>query len=509
MDVGFYLGELLMQQGEASVPGLGHFVQARMSGYFDENEHKFYPPYHQAKFTPQWAVDDDTLAEYIATKKNISVESARYFTERYVDNLKIEALLGEVPVGNIGSFCTEYAELTFKPAAKIADDATFYGLESVSLNKANDYRAAAVVENVSNTFVPSSPVNEEPTPESFETEEETTPSRGPMRAVLFTLGGIIIAGLGALGLYQYQPDTFAKIAFWQQNQPAAKPVPKPVAKPADSLKTDTNFVTNSGNVADTSAKKDTARSVATNQNKTASGQDKAVNKTSIVVSPTPVNPTAVPLPQSPKKKENDASLIANPSAAIGTHRFEVYAFTSGSIADANAAIIKLRKAGLDPRVVTDAADQLIHISIGHFATKQEATDMAAKEINAGHIPGGNAYGIEVGKKDSAASLPTAPPGVKPSFASLIAKPSDAVGTRRVEVYAFTTGNVAEANAAIKKMRKFGLDPRVVTDAPGALIHISIGHFATKDEAKNMAAQEIQAGHIPGGYAYGFEIIPTK
>src|SRR6185312_7703938 len=115
MDVGFYLGELLMQQGEVSVPGLGYFVQARVSGYYDENERKFFPPYHQAQFDPQ-SIDDDALAEYIAGKKNISIASARYFAEKYITNLKQQALITEVPIGNLGWFYTELAQLTFRPA---------------------------------------------------------------------------------------------------------------------------------------------------------------------------------------------------------------------------------------------------------------------------------------------------------------------------------------------------------------------------------------------------------
>lgn len=624
MDVGFYLGELLMQQGEVSVPGLGRFAQTRMSGYYDENEGKFYPPYHQAQFNPQLA-DDNALVEYIAAKKNISVESAGYFAERYIDNLKQQALTEDVPVGNLGAFYTQQEQLIFKPAAKITDDARFYGLEPVSLNKSSQAQAFVQTPRVNEEPVAASvpsyeaqPQNE-PSPEFFEPEEEETTSRGPLRAILFTLLGIIVAGLGVFGLYRYQPDTFAKMAFWQDNQPAVKP--KPAAKPADIPKLDTNKVT----LSDV-APKDTAQAIATQPNDTAATQDKAVDKKGIVVSPAPVNPTATPLPASPKK-ENNTSLIARPSVAVGTHRFEVNVFTTSSIAEANtmtrqlrraglhpriitdapdqqihisighfatkdeaknmaitevnaghiphgeayaleiqkketavarpavtssapgtpvnyglvaalpseavgthrfevfatrgtnsvaeanALVNQLRKAGLRPRVVTDAPDQLIHISIGHFATKDEAKNMAAREINANHIRHGDAYAFEIQKKEYTASQPvktnTIPAVTRPDFASLIAKPSDAVGTRRVEVYAFTTGSVAEANAAIKKMRKSGLDPRVVTDAPGTLIHISIGHFATKDEARNLAVKEIQAGHIPGGYAYGFEIIPTK
>jgi len=168
MDVGFYLGELLMQQGEVSVPGLGRFAQARMSGYYDENEGKFYPPYHQAQFNPQLA-DDNALVEYIAAKKNISVESAGYFAERYIDNLKQQALTEDVPVGNLGAFYTQQEQLIFKPAAKITDDARFYGLEPVSLNKSSQAQA----------FVQTPTVNEEPVAASvpsYETQPQNEPS---------------------------------------------------------------------------------------------------------------------------------------------------------------------------------------------------------------------------------------------------------------------------------------------------------------------------------------------
>ncbi|MFD2145681.1 hypothetical protein [Mucilaginibacter antarcticus] len=134
MDVGFYLGELLMQQGEVSVPGLGYFVQVRGSGYYNDEERKFYPPYHQAQFDAQ-SIDDDALAEYIANKKNISVASARYFCEKYITNLKQQAIISEVQLGNLGWFYTELSQLTFKPADKIIDDTIFYGFEPVSINK--------------------------------------------------------------------------------------------------------------------------------------------------------------------------------------------------------------------------------------------------------------------------------------------------------------------------------------------------------------------------------------
>lgn len=500
MDVGFYLGELLMQQGEVSVPGLGYFVQARVSGYYDENERKFYPPYHQAQFDPQ-SIDDDALAEYIAVKKNISVASARYFAEKYITNLKQQALITEVPIGNLGWFYTELAQLSFKPAAKIIDDTIFYGFEPVSLSKINDARAVeerpavkldfpphtvpptpAVNEDLSQEFVQLPPVDEEPVnipsyetssenedaPEFFDPEEEHTTSSfsGPLRLVMFVLMGIVIIGLGIFALYRYQPDTFARIAFWKRKQPVVLPVkPKPAVKIADTLssdtlRTDTNAVKTdtikpqAAHLNQTAAiKKDTvqpnARSIKVISTTPVTQDIKPksrilsvtpvdpgthITKKEIVVSKNPVNPTVVPAPSTTKKKEvvNKQNIVSQQTAT--------------------------------PAVTKPTA-----------VTKSKTTVANAPVTNT----------------------------------SLIAKPSDAVGTRRFEVYAFTTGSIAEANTAIKRMRKYGLDPRVVTDAPGTLIHISIGHFTTKQEATDLAFKEIEAGHVPGGNAYGFEIIPQK
>ena len=52
MDLGVYIGELLGLQGEVSVPGIGHFTQVRINGYYNEQENKFYPPAHEVHNDP-------------------------------------------------------------------------------------------------------------------------------------------------------------------------------------------------------------------------------------------------------------------------------------------------------------------------------------------------------------------------------------------------------------------------------------------------------------------------
>ncbi len=539
MDVGFYLGELLMQQGEVSVPGLGYFVQVRMSGHYDENERKFYPPYHQAQFDIQ-SIDDDALAEYIAVKKNISIASAKYFTEKYITNLKQQSLISEVPIGNLGHFYTEQTQLTFRPADKIIDDTIFYGLEPISINKIGELveERPKVELNFPPKPVPLQPAateeilpgevaqpTEQPalihrgeeemagvSPEFFEAaEEEEEQKKSLLMLLLVIFISVVVITLGAFALYRYQPDTFAKIAFWEHKTiDSIKPKPVVVSKP-DTIATD-SLAADSLKM-DTLAAKDTA---AVNTPTTAKKTGVIISQTEV---PAPKHLLATVVP--PKKKEgipagNSKIILAAPSAAVGTRRFEVYAVNAGTIAEANAGIRQLKKARLDPRWVTDAADAQYHISIGHFATKEEAKRFAAGAIESNKIPGGNAYAIEVIPQasqlkslSSAANKPVTAMDKLETASPLLAPPSTATGTRRFEVYAVSTESIAVANAAIKTLRRGGFDPRWVKDATGPLYHISIGHFATKKEAKDFAAKAIESGKVPGGNAYFIEIIPNK
>jgi hypothetical protein len=266
MDVSFYLGELLMQRGEVKVPGLGNFLQVRMSAFYDENEGLFYPPFNKVHFEPQADGDDTTLAGYLAREKGISFASAQYFIEKYIANIRQQAILADVPVGNMGVFYIDKAGLAFKPNDSLIDDPELYGYAPVKINKVNPVITAEDPQIVSETVYPL--VNAEP--EATETLEETIPeplaeeesedqisstdenvpdlpeeeeeeSRGPLRAILITLFIVAVLAAGVFALYRYQPATFNNLQFWKNNKPAApvKISPKPVAVPkVDTLHTD-------------------------------------------------------------------------------------------------------------------------------------------------------------------------------------------------------------------------------------------------------------------------------
>ncbi|NNU34293.1 hypothetical protein HK413_09290 [Mucilaginibacter sp. S1162] len=90
-------------------------------------------------------------------------------------------------------------------------------------------------------------------PEFFEAaEEEEEQTKSPLMLLLVIFIAIVVIALGVFALYRYQPDTFAKIAFWEHKTvDSIKPKPVVVSKPdtlatdslsADSLKKDTTAV---------------------------------------------------------------------------------------------------------------------------------------------------------------------------------------------------------------------------------------------------------------------------
>ncbi|RYU90074.1 hypothetical protein EWM62_11065 [Mucilaginibacter terrigena] len=134
MDVGYFISELLAQHGDVSVPGLGYFAHTRINGYYNEAQGKFYPPTYSVQFDPQ-VIDDETLAQYIADKKNISLASSKYFTEKFVNSVKLQAQMGEAPLGDLGCFYTQDGQLFFKPNTDISTDPDFFGYQPVTLHK--------------------------------------------------------------------------------------------------------------------------------------------------------------------------------------------------------------------------------------------------------------------------------------------------------------------------------------------------------------------------------------
>ena len=206
MDVGYFISELLGQHGEVNVPGLGYFAHTRVNGYYNDSEGKFYPPGYNVQFDPQF-VEDDVLAQSIAQSRNISVASARYFTEKYVVNIKQQAIGAEMPLGEVGWFYTQGGALSFRSNNNLSTDPEFFGLPAITLHKKGAKPAQVA------------PLEEAPVPDAntpqFETDEEHeaflidhTRKRRTKTVWAFVILAILLGGLFAFLYSKYDRSVF-------------------------------------------------------------------------------------------------------------------------------------------------------------------------------------------------------------------------------------------------------------------------------------------------------------
>jgi outer membrane biosynthesis protein TonB len=246
MDLAVYICELLGMQGEVSVPGIGYFAQVRVNGYYDQAESKFYPPTHEINFEPH-SRDDEQLARYISTKKNISMASAKYFIDKYVVGLKQQLALKKVEIPGVGSIYNNGSVIEFKAdEASKTNDPSFYGFPPVNLDQTVEnpvikytppvkedeepikeeapkeeitaWHETPAEEIKQEEYVPPKPVEEtvihhepveetpaEEVPEYIYNEPEESGSRNIWIALLLI---VIIGLLALLGLYKYKPGWF-------------------------------------------------------------------------------------------------------------------------------------------------------------------------------------------------------------------------------------------------------------------------------------------------------------
>ncbi|WP_448699944.1 hypothetical protein ACFGVR_22590 [Mucilaginibacter sp. AW1-3] len=245
MDIPAFINELLAQQGVLIVPGLGTFTMTRVDGYYNRDQQHFYPPTQQIQFKSD-STDDDVLANLIASERQISVASAKYFIEKFVTNILEQAGVGNVAFGTMGAFSTRRGALIFTPSELNETDEMFYGLAPVRLKRNSSFKQHAVVipprvvePPVVVPEVP--PVVEQPAPieepepvdepeEDYIEEEETERSRVNIWLVLALI--IVVIGVAIIGAYMYKPALFDR--FKPMLGKSTKPATS--ISPADSLK---------------------------------------------------------------------------------------------------------------------------------------------------------------------------------------------------------------------------------------------------------------------------------
>jgi hypothetical protein len=333
MNLADYLSELLGKYDEVSLPGLGYFVRTRVNGYYNDRESRFYPPSHQVNFVPELR-DDDTFTQYIAEKKNISLASSKYFTEKFIVKLKEEAARGSYLFADLGIFKTDQDKLTFKPNGKIADDPFFYGYPAINLHKLKAPAKPVLTEPAQPRVIPQVIIPQQVVqPQEQPYYEEETERKRAVNIWLILLLIITVIALSLFGVYKFYPDTFNKYNPLYHKKINKKVVVAPVVKHE--------------------AKPDTFQKTA------------VVTDTATKVAP-PVTP-------------------ALDTAKLTHFEIIVAHFVNWRKAKADAQVEHYKSLGLDAKISTDAPGPLLKISVGTYFTLNEADSVRLALIKSGKI----------------------------------------------------------------------------------------------------------------------------
>lgn len=369
MDVGNFISDLLAQHGDVSVPGLGYFAHTRINGYYNEQEGKMYPPTYSVQFDPQ-PVQDETLAQYMADRKNISLASSKYFTEKYINNIKLQAQAEEIALADLGWFYTEGDQLYFRPGNGISPDPEFFGYEPISLYKlgtepiptASVYSTPAPAPTEENPIagppVVTMPNSEEPAADGYryETDEEHEAylvdlTRRKRRNTTITFVVLAIAlTAGAIYLVnRYDPTIF--------NLEAPKPnkIPEVIRAKVDTL-----------------TPVDTAKKVVKEDS----------TSTAVIPSLTDTITKSAPITD---------TKITGP-------RYEILAAAFKTRAKANMEIARYQKMGFEAHIAEGVPGKKHKISLGTYRTKAEAKAAMDKILNTGKIKSKDVYIQPIGLK---------------------------------------------------------------------------------------------------------------
>lgn len=130
MDIAPYIADLLRQHDEVNVPSLGTFYKQRKPGYYDPERNEFFPPSLGISFKE--AADNSSLISYISGQKNISVNTANYFTEKFVSQTKSQlSLYGYADIDAFGKLKTSKDGFIFIDALNFDDQGEYFGLQPV------------------------------------------------------------------------------------------------------------------------------------------------------------------------------------------------------------------------------------------------------------------------------------------------------------------------------------------------------------------------------------------
>ncbi len=323
MDIGFYMTDLLRDQDEVSLPGLGTFTKVRVPGSYDQTTNSFLPPGHQVSFTAV-TKESNSLSEYISDKKSLSRSSSEYFVKKFTSTLfDLLQTSGIAEIKPLGILRQQDDTLLFEASGKIDISGQFYGLRPVSDLEKRFYPAPDTEGVVEEITIPE--LNLKIGEEEAESEERGNKSK------FWILGTFLFLLIAAGLLYAFNPivNDFLQGLF-------APAVSRPVS----------------------------TKTVTINKNTPAIIPDSAGTETAIVLADSTVA-DSLGLSQ--------PAVAAEPNSATYTEpTFEIIGVVFQKKEEADIYIKQLAAKGIAAKIATQIPGKLVKVSLGSFPDEQSA-----------------------------------------------------------------------------------------------------------------------------------------
>ena len=217
MEISFNIKDLLQNNNQVFLPGLGVFYKNRIEGFFDEAKGSFFPPQETIEFTTSETFnvneEDNSLITFICDSKNVSRTSAAYLLTKHIEDLKKKFKeTGELTFEDIGKLKLQDSKIVLEAEESDKTGTSFFGLPVFTLPKNEAENAISSLPNENFTLA------EQALSTAVSDEELTTKPKSKSWLYIFLL--VVIVALGAI--YFLRPDIYNNLFHFNQNQPEIK-----------------------------------------------------------------------------------------------------------------------------------------------------------------------------------------------------------------------------------------------------------------------------------------------
>jgi hypothetical protein len=236
MDIALYIADLLRQHDEVNVPSLGTFYKQHKAGFYDADKDEFYPPSHCLSF--RQSEDSTFLTEYISRQKNVSANTANYFIEKFVSQIKsLLDVYGRTDIEALGTLKKSTGGgYTLTGSQNLDTEGEYYGLMPVPEIRESQLKSEPVVVIHPTTEQVLSAASEENIPVAEQPDGDITEGTGKKISVaskiVLTAVSLILIGIITYLVY---PQAFEM--FRQKTDVPGHKIPSPEPAKATVSKT--------------------------------------------------------------------------------------------------------------------------------------------------------------------------------------------------------------------------------------------------------------------------------